>query len=220
MSSAGFSQFCRETAQTQEVHPLTGGSKVDANYPSLIMISRDYLSLWYFYYFKQEKRKMPSQICADPKSLRKCWRGGGAPAIRGPLLCTLLEPTVLQNPRRSPEKEKNTCCFRQTELWDIYPNHYMFGTFSRQPNNFNKQSFIDIIANNGRCFPAGNNGLVPLIIVIINRKSSGWKRIHAQKCSPGFGLSIFVVGDCFSLSPLFSALFRTCYRAACSVILL
>lgn len=76
----------------------------------------------------------------------------------------------------------------------------MFGTFSRQPNNFNKQNFIDIIENNGRCFPAGNNGLVPLIIVIINRKSSGWKRSHAQKCSPGFGLSIFVVGDCFSLS--------------------
>lgn len=162
---------------------------------------------------------------ADSKSVRKCWSGGaeergsgwGAPAIRGPLLCTLLEPTVLQNPRRSPEKEKNTCCFRQTELWDIYPNHYMLGTFSRQPNNFNKQSFIDIIANNGRCFPAGNNGLVPLIIVIINRKSSGWKRIHAQKCSPGFGLSIFVVGD---FLPFFPALFHTCYRAACSVILL
>lgn len=119
---------------------------------------------------------MPSD--ADSKSLRK--RSGG------PLLRTLSEPTSRKIREGGPEKEKNTCCFRQTELWNINPDRYMFGPFSRQPNNFNKQSFIDIIANNGRCFPAGNNGLVPLIIVIINRKSSGWKRIHAQKCFARF----------------------------------
>lgn len=93
----------------------------------------------------------------------------------------------------------------------------MFETFSRQPNNFNKQNFIDIIENNGRCFPAGNNGLVPLIIVIINRKSSGWKRSHAQKCSPGFGLSIFVVADSFSLSTVFQPPCFISHLLSCSL---
>lgn len=128
--------------------------------------------------------KMPSD--ADSKISRNlCANGaGGPPATLGPLLCTLADPTSPKIREGGPEKEKNTCCFRQTELWDITPNRYMFGTFSRQPNNFNKQSFIDIIANNGRCFPAGNNGLVPLIIVIIDRKSSGCKRTHARFGAP------------------------------------
>lgn len=122
--------------------------------------------------------------------------------LQGLLLCALFaaaEPKI----REGAQKKRKTPVASDSELWVIYPNPYTFGTFSGQPNNFNKQNFIDIIANNGRCFPAGNNGLVPLIIVIINRKSSGWKRTHAQKCSPGFGLSLFVVGDCFSLSPVF-----------------
>lgn len=39
------------------------------------------------------------------------------------------------------QKKRKTPVASDSELWDIYPNPHMFGTFSRRPNHFNKQKF-------------------------------------------------------------------------------
>lgn len=61
--------------QRQYLRPLTASvqSQVSANYTSLMMISRDYLSLWYFFYFKRIKKI--SQIAVVSKSVHKCLAG-------------------------------------------------------------------------------------------------------------------------------------------------
>lgn len=132
-----------------------------------------------FLFFRTGGKKTPSQMQIPNLSANV----GEGLRLQGLLLCAL---SPLRR-REGAQKKRKTPVASDSELWVFYPDPYMFETFSGQPNNFNNQNFIDIIANNGRCFPAGNNGPVPLIIVIINRKSSGCKRAHAQKCSPGFG---------------------------------
>lgn len=197
--------WAQPASANTRVPSSAASSKVNAHYPALIMISWDYLSLWYFYYFEQEERKRHLWCRFQTSPLV-----GEGLRLRGLLLCALFAAAQPKNTRRSPETEKNhllpqtlnSGSFTQTLLClELFQGSQIIST---------SKNFIDIIANNGRCFPAGNNGLVPLIIVIINRKSSGWKRAHAQKCSPGFGLSIFVVGDCFSLSPVFLSHLWSC----------
>ena len=90
--------------------------------------------------------------------------------LQGPLLCALFAAAQTKIGAGAQKKRKTPVAL-DSELWVIYPNAHMFGTFSGQPNNFNKQNFIDIIANNGRFFSQlGIMGLFPLLLLLLTAK--------------------------------------------------
>lgn len=94
-----------ETAERKRAASSTHcSSKVNANYPSLIMTSRDYPSLCYFFFLLMQtgEKKRPSPD-TDSKPFHKCWeRASGYQAS-----------SSAKEPRK---REKTPVCFRLLTL--------------------------------------------------------------------------------------------------------
>lgn len=65
-------------------------------------------------------------------------------------------------------------------------------------------------------FQLGVMGLFPLLLLLLTAKVLAGNASMPRNGSPGFGLSIYAVGDCFSLSPPFFCFIS--HLVSCSVL--